>query len=107
MPSQLIQNTSGGDLVYSGYIGQGYPHRGVELALSPGSLGNAYFGLSGGITVNSGTATPSVTDGEVIQPGGVRFVPFPDDKQNVRLFNIYMSCDAACSGQARVYYNAY
>lgn len=101
MPSIAISNISGGQRLYSGTQFSGQPAKpvgGVQLVWSPSASGNAYVGLSGGVTVTSG----GLMDGIPIQPGGGYFVP----KLGIALSgqcNIFVLADAAASGNLMTY----
>jgi hypothetical protein len=104
MPSLLINNASGGQLVISGaqYSGRLVPTGGVQLRLDPLASGAAYIGLSGGMTVRSG----GLLDGMVLNPGDGHFVPkigygFSGNPQ------IRVLADAAVSGQGLLFWEIY
>jgi hypothetical protein len=85
------------------------PYGGVTLRLDRTASGAVYVGLSGNVTMNSGTlflsggAASGVTDGFPINPGGSFNVP------NSMLVsgevNVFVWHDAACSGQARLFFD--
>lgn len=113
MPSVLVSPLSGGMILYSGNLwsGQGafHPVGSIQLRLSPDASGNAYVGFSGNLTVNSGgifgSGAGGRMDGMIMTPGDSYNIPklaFISGQ-----CNIYMSCDAACSGQARMYWEAF
>lgn len=110
MPSVLLSQASGTPFqLFSGtlYSGQGYkvPVGGFQLRLDKTSSGNAYIGLSGAMTINSGNiigTSGGEQDGMPLFPGDSMFIPrsaFGASGQ----FSIFVACDAACSGQARLY----
>lgn len=109
MPSTLLTAASGapfplasGD--YWSGTGAQHPVGGVNLRLAKNASGNAYVGLSGGTTLNSGGffLSGNNADGFVLHPGDSYFIPrlaFVSGQMN-----IYAHCDPACSGQARLYW---
>lgn len=110
MPSMIIGNKSGGDLLISGNPWSGTTRTVTELRWPAYASGHAYVALSGNMTVNSGgysnSGTAGLMDGRCLAPGGVMLIP----KSCVTasgLFNIYVACDAAASGQARIYFENY
>lgn len=116
MPSTLIgvpagSGIAGPQLVYSGNLwsGQGkIPTGSLFLKLSPTSSGNIYIGFSGNMTMNSGHVFLSgggTADGIVLAPGDTFTVP----KLVLRSgqLNVYAHHDAACSGQARLYWQPF
>jgi len=116
MPSVLVGNISGGTQLFSGWPYSGRPQLpvgGVQLRWDPNASGYAYVALSGGVTINSGTfflsggslssGTLGIMDGFPLKPGDPYFLSklnFPVSG----LMNIWIACDAAASGQARMYY---
>lgn len=117
MPSFLIGNRPGGDVILSGQnYGSGgvrLPRTGVQLRLDRAASGNAYVGLSGNLTINSGMISvvsggpnSGLLDGMEMGPGDAYFIPaaaFPSSGT----FNVFASCDAACSGQARLFFDVW
>lgn len=112
MPSILIGNLSGGDLILSGCPWSGKaakPLSTVQLVWDPNASGNCYVSLSGGLTVASGgffLSGGGNMDGLPMQPGGTYAVPRAAMLQSGSI-NIYVTADAACSGQARMYYEIF
>lgn len=108
MASVLIGMSGGPQQVISGnpWSGSFHPVGGVHFRLSPDASGNVYLGTSGNMTRTSGSFFLSgggVNDGMVVRPGGEWFVP----KTALPIsgtFNVYAWWDAACSGQARLFY---
>ena len=114
MPSTLIGNpvASGPQIVVSGNVWSGQrpqPAGGVQLRLSPDASGNVYVGFSGNVTANSGGMFLSgggLADGMPLKPGDAYFAPkikFPISGQ----CTVYARHDAACSGQARLFWEAF
>jgi len=109
VPSTILSRASGQPFpIVSGnyWSGQGvfHPVGGIQLRLSPDASGNAFVGLSGGMTANSGgfLLSGSNVDGMLLRPGDPYFIPkiaFISGQVNV-----YATCDATCSGQARLYW---
>jgi len=111
MPSYLIGNRSGGDLLVSGnpWSGQIRPQGGVQLRLDKNASGTAYVAFSGGMTVTSGSVWLSgggLMDGSPLYPGDALFVPRIATGASGS-FSLYVMADAAASGQARLYYDVY
>jgi hypothetical protein len=111
MPGAVIGSFSGGQLLISGgnYSGVGLafkPAGQVQLTAWKSNSGNVYVAFSGGVTVLSGGFPLSgggLRDGVPVAPGDTYSVPklaIP----NSGIFNIYVAPDAACSGQARVFW---
>ena len=114
MPSFLISNRSGGDTLWSGalYSGSPAPVGGIQLYLDPSASGNAYIGLSGGMTIRSGGlwgsgALGGMLDGMLVPPGGNYFIPKEGLVKLSGNVNVYVSADAAASGQARLYFEVF
>lgn len=118
MPSLILGNTAGGQNILSGsalWSGIGTPHPvgGVQLKLHPNASGNAYVALSGGMNINSGgvlgisgTYLSGLLDGMFLAPGDSYFIP----KLGIGLSGapvVFVACDAAASGQARMYFEAF
>lgn len=113
MPSKLLTCASGSPYpIVSGNLwsGQGanHPVGGIQFYLDASSSGFAYVGYSGGFTVRSGTTELSggviagLSDGFPLAPGGSIFLPklgFTSGSVSV-----FATCDAACSGQARLWW---
>lgn len=112
MPSVVIGFVSGGQLLVSGNYasGQGYsPEGGVQIKADRSNSGSVYVALSGGVTVTSGglfTSGGGRMDGMQLAPGDAYWAP-RIGITNSGALNIYVGCDAACSGQARVYYEVF
>lgn len=82
---------------------------GIQLRLDRAASGNAYIALSGGGTQQSGGFLLSginTTDGMQIGPGDAYFLPRISFTPSGQL-NVYVMSDAACSGQARLYYECF
>ena len=124
MPSVLIDNArSGGCPLISGnpWSGQAVTPQGqLTIKASRNNSGSIYIGLSGGVTVLSGGFPLSgggMRDGMEIGPGGAYTIPklaFSNAGPGVSGvyalsggFGIYVACDAACSGQARAFWEAF
>lgn len=114
MPSIILGNTSGGQNILSGsyYSGNLVPIGEVRLKLALTSSGNCYVGLSGGVTANSGTLAASGGASSGLLDG---MLMFPGDSYNIPKIGygrsgqpqLYVVCDAAASGQARLYWQIY
>lgn len=103
---------------YSGYV---EPIGGIQLYASPLNSGLVYVAFSGGgppaagnfMTTNSGGMPLSgggLLDGMPIAPGGGYFIPkiaITNRATTSGQFNLFGTCDAACSGQARLYWEAF
>lgn len=113
MPSTIIGIVSGAaQIVYSGNVwsGQGAnPVLSIKFKLAPNASGNIYLGLSGNMTMNSGDVFLSgggLNDGYLLAPGGEYTVP----KSSLPLsgsLTVFARHDAAASGQARLYWQAF
>ncbi len=88
------------------------PVTGVQFLLDVSASGSVYIGLSGGTTNSSGMmmlsggANSGMLDGIQLAPGRGYFIPklgFAVSGQ----CNVYVRHDAACSGQARLFYEIY
>ena len=110
MPSALIGGFSGGDLILSGnyFSGRRGPVGGIQLRWAGYASGNAYVGLSGGVTITSGGnfGQSGGLDGMLMQPGDAYWVP------NLGLgpsgtMNIYVAADSTTSGQGRIWYEVF
>ncbi len=113
MPSTIISAASGAPFpLVSGnpWSGQGtsHPIGEVRLCLDPSASGNAYISYSGDTTINSGgyfLSGGGLSDGMILKPGERYNVPklcFTSGK-----LNVYVTCDAACSGRGRLYWDAF
>ncbi len=111
MPSLLLGNQSGGQLIYSGAVYSGFPAPvgGVQLRWAANASGNAYVALSGNMHITSGNLNSSglpcsgYLDGMLLTPGDSYFVP----KIGVGysgMPSIYAMVDAPASGQGRMYF---
>lgn len=119
MPSVLLSRASGNPFpLASGNIwsGQGafHPVGKVVLKLSPDASGFAYISLSGYIPVTSGGPTINSggfllsglnVDGFLMKPGDTYEIPKLALQSGT--MNIYATCDAAVSGQGRLYWEAF
>lgn len=114
MPSTLLGNplASGAQIIVSGNPWSGQnprPQGGIQLRLSPTASGNAYVGLSGGMTVTSGGMFLSgggLLDGMVMAAGDSYWIPRIGTGQSGS-YNVYAQVDAAASGQARLHYEIF
>lgn len=114
MPSVLLTAASGSPFpIVSGNLwsGQGaqIPRTGVYVYLSPEASGFAYVSLSGGSTVNSGgffLSGVNTSDGVLLAPGKDRFYPRSLFAPSGTL-NLFATCVATASGQARLYWEAW
>lgn len=111
MPTVLLTAASGGPWpLISGnfFSGQAPPVvGGIQLVLFPNASGNAYVSLSGGATVSSGgffLSGINTTDAMVLSPGGAYFIPRSALYPSSGTLNVFVTCDPACSGQARMAY---
>lgn len=109
MPSTIVGFMSGGQPLVSGNFFSGRPGPAVvRLTAWPSNSGSVYVGLSGGMTITSGgffLSGGGLLDGMPLKPGDTYSVPRPllGASGSTR---IYLACDAECSGQARVYWEA-
>lgn len=114
MPSTIIGNPvlSGPQPIVTGWPWSGNirPQGGVMLRLDKTSSGTVFIGYSGGMTVTSGgmllSGTSGLLDGLPLYPGDVLWVPRIATGNSGSL-SIYAVAEAACSGQARLYYEMY
>lgn len=113
MPSTVVGNhpASGPMILVSGnpWSGQNVPVGGIQLYLHPNASGMVYVGLSGAMTLNSGSVFLSgggLNDAMAIAPGGAYFIPRVAFKTSGTV-NVYVHNDAAASGQARLFYEIY
>lgn len=123
MPSFIIPGgglwSGGADILSGNYwsgLGAVNPVGGVQLLADIRNSGAVYIAYSGGMTITSGglgnnsSGFPNFSgrmDGTPIYPGGALLVPklvFTPFSGNPQL---YALADAACSGQARLYLEAY
>lgn len=109
MPSFLLTAASGAPFpLVSGNFRSGmnfpFPVGEVRLKLARTASGNAYISLSGGTTVTSGGffLSGNNSDAMVLEPGERYSIPRVAF-QGSGSFNIFATCDPACSGQARLY----
>lgn len=112
MPSIILGNQSGGQNILSGAYWSGRLGNptvaGVQLRLAATAAGNAYVGLSGGVTVNSGAVIGSggmssgLLDGFLLTPGDTYFLPRIAVGAS-GIPQVFVGTDAAASGQARMY----
>lgn len=124
MPSIILGNNSGGQNILSGAIlwpsgvGTPKPVGGVQIRLDRGALGNAYFGFSGNLTINSGPCLAGAAsghygsgllDGTPLYPGDVAFVPRLGviGTSQSGMPALFVATDATASGQARLYFEPY
>ncbi len=112
MPSILLANISGGQNLFSGnyWSGRLTAVGGVQLKLDKTASGNAYVGLSGGTTITSGTPagiSGGLLDGMVMYPGEGYFIPKMGLGTISGSWGVWVQCDAAVSGQGRLFYENY
>lgn len=121
MPSAIIDATSGGVNIVSGnyFSGQGSfkPVGGVKLKAWDSNSGTIYIALSGGVTVLSGMfqasgglASGGKMDGYPLGRGDTYEVPrlgYSSSGTFSGTCGLFVTPDAACSGQARVFWEAY
>lgn len=114
MPSIILGNplASGPQQIVSGnyWSGRAGPVGGIQLVLYPDASGLAYVGLSGGTTMRSGgfflSGTLGRLDGMPLSPGVPYFIPKMALGRSGS-FNVWVWADAACSGQARLGWEAF
>lgn len=114
MPSVILTAASGGPWpIVSGNFWSGtgaqHPIGGIQLRLDTAASGNAYVGLSGGMTVRSGgflLSGVNTTDGMIMAPGDSYFIPKAALAISGTL-NVYATVEAAGSGQARLFYEMF
>ena len=125
MPSVILGNTSGGQLLISGNPWSGrLMNAGIQLKWVPSpsspprlGSGNAYIALSGNMTTNSGAvlgsggAASGMVDGMCLGPGDAYYIE-PSVIANSQgtgsgVFNIYAACDALVSGVGRIYFEPF
>lgn len=107
MPSMLVGNQSGGDLVISGNPWSGFyaPLGYVRLRWDFLASGACYIGFSGGLTANSGQVLGSggissgMLDGMQLPPGQYYDVPKSVFANHSGSFQLFATCDSACSGK--------
>ena len=115
MPSVLVGNQSGGQPIVSGnpWSGQNpVPQGGIQLRWDGTASGYLYVGLSGNLTVasgglyQSGSAWSGMLDGMQLSPGDTYWIPRIATGISGNI-NIFVTADAAASGQGRLYWEAY
>lgn len=114
MPSTLVTAASGAPFpLVSGNFWSGtggfHPVGGIQLRAGLSNSGSVYVGLSGGMTVTSGgffLSGGGLNDGMPLAAGDSLFIP-KVAFQTSGVVNVYVNCDAACSGQARIFWEAY
>lgn len=115
MPSILLDGRSGGvqvlsgvNLYFSGFPGFPVPTGGTLFTLAPNASGNAYLAFGSGlVTVNSGGAgnvSGGIRDGMVMAPGISYFAPRTLIDMYSGSPQLWVTVDAAASGQARLYF---
>ena len=113
MPSTLVDNAySGGMPLISGIPfsgGQTAPQSMLLIKASRNNSGCVYVNFSGALAVNSGGFPLSgggMLDGMEVGPGGSYSVPkLVFDKASLSgSYGVYVACDAAASGRARVFW---
>ena len=116
MPSVIvgIPDASGLQQLISGnpWSGALVPTGGVQLRLSRNASGSIYVGLSGTVRLNSGGVFlfggSGLLDGMEVGPGDAYFIPkmaFPGYRSGN--YDVYFWHDAAASGRARLYFEAF
>lgn len=116
MPSVILNGQSGGQPILSGNVysgrGPGNPVQGlVQLRFTTpvAASGQAYVGLSGGVTVNSGTVagmSGGLLDGLPLRDGDSFAIP--KLAFNVSgLPNVFVACDPGVSGVGRLYFEIF
>ena len=113
MPSFIVGNpvASGPQIFLSGnfWSGRLAPVGGILVALDIAASGAVYIGLSGGTTLNSGGMLLSGggnLDGVQLNPGKERFIPRLGLNPSGSI-GLYFRHDVACSGQGRVFWEAW
>lgn len=114
MPSVIVSAASGSPFpLVSGNFWSGntslHPCGGVQLKASPLNSGHVYVSLSGGGTITSGSyflSGVNTTDGMFLAPGDTYFVP-KLAMASGGYFNLFVTCDAAASGQGRLFYEVF
>lgn len=114
MPSTLLTAASGSPwpLISGNFwsgTGANHPVGGMQLYLDAASSGAAYVSLSGGTTVTSGgffLSGGGILDGMKMPPGGAYFIPKMGFNPSGQL-SVYVTCDPGCSGQARMFWEAF
>lgn len=120
MPSVIVGGASGGQNILSGamFSGRIAPIGGVQLRWDRTASGNLYVGLSGGVTRTSGgvlgvsgTYLSGQMDGMVLYPGDPYFIPKLGTGGNTSFTSggpsIWVTPDAAASGQGRLFWQVY
>lgn len=109
----MLGNRSGGDPLISGNPWSGFnaqfPLGGIQLGLDKDASGSVYVALSGGVTIKSGgffLSGGGLMDGVQVKPGGSYFIPRSATGPSGSI-TIFVACDPAASGQARLYYDPY
>ncbi len=97
-PQQLVSGNP--------WSGSFHPIGGLHVVLDVAASGSVYINFSGNATMNSGSFYTSgntgINDGYQLKPGGTTFIPKTALISGT--YNIFLWWDAACSGQARLYY---
>lgn len=116
MPSVVVGIISGGQNILSGNyfsgLGASHPVGGVQLLAWSANSGSVYVALSGGITINSGvlgsggSTSGGRMDGIQLTPGIPYFLPKVGFSRSGTP-QVFVTVDAAGSGQARLYYEVY
>lgn len=110
MPSLIVGQplASGPIQIISGnpWSGGRHPITGIQLVLDRSASGCVYVGFSGNVTMTSGgfflSGSIGINDGLQLAPGAAYFVP--KGALISGQYNVYVWHDAACSGQARLYF---
>lgn len=113
MPSTIVGYpvASGPQPLISGnpWSGSFNPESEIRLKLDRTASGSVYVGLSGNITMTSGSYFLSgggLNDGYCMLPGDEYRIPRSAMTASGTI-NVYMRHDAACSGQARIHYELF
>ena len=115
MPSTLVNNQSGGMPFLSGYQWSGNPIRPysfLQLRAAKANSGNLYIGLSGGVTVLSGTYIGAGgMDGMELGAGDSYAIPamvFPPHVGTISGYpQLYVMSDAISSGFSRLFWECF
>lgn len=109
----ILDFLSGGTNILSGnyWSGTFAPVGGIQLVAWPANSGNVYVGLSGGVTITSGvfqkSGGPSRLDGVPLAPGATYFIPKLAFSNVSGTPQVFAQPDAACSGQARLFWEVF
>jgi hypothetical protein len=111
MPSLLLTAASGAPFpLVSGNLwsGQGFkPYSQVRLYLDRSASGNAYISTSGNATVTSGGFLLSGQNQDAMALAPAGRLEYPRLVFVSGQLNLFATCDAAASGQARLYFEIF